>query len=358
MFAIFNPPAGAKYGKKKGKGRKSSRRKTPYQAFIKKFFAGHPGTSLAAAASAWNAREGKIHKHHKARAKAHKGIPRKYVLKKALPGIVSSALKANVCNVSALQRARQKYCGVGAKTGIASLEKFRSAEVGDRLMSAAERGYRAVANNSGRRSMKRKKSGFGSMKFNFGHYVSANPPTVSAKYAGALSGVEPKNVSGVVPILGGYIANALFTSAMSKFIPHTQSGLGSYALGLVNSGLLGLVARRFVGQDFARGMVIGARAEPIVRLVRDVNAGGLAALSLKGIDGQFEDRPGALEDNIIGQTLGDFSTPGQISSAQPSESSTSQYSLPSAGAQAPAPQQAMHAYENDCVSAAMEGGVM
>jgi hypothetical protein len=238
------------------------------------------------------------------------------------------------------------------------MEKFRTADVGDRLMSAAERGYRAVANNSGRRAMKRRKGGFSPMKFKFGNYVSMNPPQVQAAYAGALSGVQPKNVTGVAPILGGYVANALFTSAMSKFIPHTQSGIGSYALGLVNSGLLGLLAKRFVGAEFARGMVIGARAEPIVRLVRDVSAGGLSALSLKGIDGQFEDRPGALEDNIIGQTLGDFTTPGQVGRAQPTESSTSQYSLPAAGAQAPAPQQSMHAYENDCVSAAMESSGM
>jgi len=350
MFAIFNPPAGAKYGKKKSKA-KSKRRKTPYQAFVSKYIASHPGASLGVAARAWSSGEGKIRKHHKARAKAHKGVPRKYVLKKALPGIVGSAMKANVCNLAALQRARQKYCGVGAKTGIASMEKYRAADVGDRLMSAAERGYRAVANNSGRRSMK-------SMKFKVGNYVSMNPPTVGGAYAGALSGVQPKNITGVTPILGGYIANALFTSAISKFIPHTQSGLGSYVLGLVNSGLLGLVAKRFVGAEFARGMVIGARAEPIVRLVRDVNASGMSALSLKGVDGQFEDRPGALEDNIIGQTLGDFTTPGQVGGAQPTESSTSQYSLPSAGAQAPAPQQAMHAYEQDCVGAAMEGGVM
>ncbi len=368
MFAIFNPPAGAKYGKKaKGKGKG----KSPYNMFVSKYYDTHPGATMSEAASAWNARDGKIHKHHKARAKFHKGKPRNYVSKKALTGIVGSAVKANVCNLTALQRARQKYCGVGAKSGIASLEKFRSVDAGDRLVSAAEKGYRAVANNSGRSSMKRgRKGGFSPMKFKVGDYVSMNPPQVQQAYAGALSGVQPKNVTGITPILGGYIANALFTSAMSKFIPYTNAGAGSYLLGLVNSGLLGLAAKHFVGAEFARGMVVGARAEPIVRALKDISTGGLSALSLKGWDedglserfgasGKFEDRPGALQDNIRGQPfLGDFTTPGQVGSAQPTESSTSQYSLPAAGAQAPTPQQTMQAYENDAVAAAMDSGGM
>ncbi len=133
MFALFNPPKGAKYAKgrkaSKSKGRK--RKVGAYASFIRRYFASHPGTSLSAAAAAWSGGEGKIRKHRKARAKAHGRTPRKYVLRSALPGIVGSAMKSNICNVSSLQKARARYCGTGVKTGMGSfIDKFKSASAG------------------------------------------------------------------------------------------------------------------------------------------------------------------------------------------------------------------------------------
>lgn len=369
MFALFNPPKGAKYAKKgrKATKRKGRRKVGAYASFVKRYFASHPGTTLAAAASAWSGGEGKIRKHRAARAKVHGRTPRKYVLRSAVPGIVGSAMKSNICNVSSLQRARAKYCDTSAKTGIGGfIERFKSAPtaIGDRLRSAAELGYRAVANNSGRKSMKRgrKRGGFSPLKFNLGQYV--NPPQVSGSYGGVLSGVRPKNITGVVPVIGGYAINAMISGYIAGKIPMIKSGAGNYALGLVSAGLIGAAAGAILGRNVGEGVFTGAVVEPIVRAVRDVSSKGFGALGLSGWEGseswEFQDLPGALTDNVRGQPvgMGDFSTPGQITAAMPTESSTSQYSLPAATAQV-TPQQRMQAYEDAVVAEAMnsQGGM-
>lgn len=209
--------------------------------------------------------------------------------------------------------------------------------------------------------MKRRKAkgafGFSPLKFNLGSYVSANPPTVGGSYGGVLSGVQPKNISGVVPIIGGYALNAIVSNYTAGKIPMTKTGIGNYALSLVNAGLLGALAGMVFGKNVGSSVLTGAIVEPVVRAVRDVSNSGFSALSLKAYDNEdiFQDRPGALTDNIIGQqtALGDFTTPGQITGASPTESSMSQYSLPQATAQV-APQQTMQAYEDAVVAEAMQ----
>ncbi len=135
MFAIFNP---GKRGKKR-KTRRGKRRKTAYQAFVSRYFKTHRGATMKKAAGAWRGTS-----KHRAHKKSRRGKSHRCISKGAIPGVVRSAVRASVCNLAALQRARKKYCGIGAAT----LERAPSP---DRLRSAAELGYRAVANNRRRR---------------------------------------------------------------------------------------------------------------------------------------------------------------------------------------------------------------
>lgn len=390
MFALFNPPSGAKYGKKKSKGKSSKKRKSPYQAYVSKYFASHPGTTMAAAAKSWSGGEGKIRAHHRARASYHKGAGKKYMRRSEVPGIISSAMKSNICNVSALQRARAKYCGTGAKTGMGNfIEKFKGAStaIGDRLFSAAERGYRHVANNP--RGRKRRKSRNGkSASFSFApasfkKHFSMNAPTTSSAYGGALDGLQPKNITGVVPIIGGYAIGAMVSGYLSKKIPYTSKGIGNLALSLASAGVLGATAGQFLGKSVGGGVLIGAIVEPLARTFNEITTKGLSALSLAGwSDDRLDDRFNAnvlgspfgerLGDRFgnVGAQLGDFTTPGQITGANPTESSMSQYSLPAAtqanvipqtqfspagGGQHPSPAQA---HEDAAVAAAMDSSGM
>ncbi len=160
-----------------------------------------------------------------------------------------------------------------------------------------------------------------------GHSYSSllgmNPPEAVSGAQGVLAGVQPKNLVGVVPVVGGVIANGMLTKFAADKIPvdFVKHGWGNYLLGLVSAGVIGAAAGR-INKKVGHGMFIGGVVETLSRLVSDVSNKGFSALS--GI----ETDPGAA---LIGPTMsgvGDFVTPMQVEQARPIDSQAGQYPLP------------------------------
>lgn len=335
MFAIFNPPSGHRKGRKsakRGGGRK--RGMSAYNKFVKSFLKEYPGAGMAGAASAWKNGPGKSHAQGKAikafkhqRAKAHRAVPRKFVLRSSLPGIVGSAMKANICKTDRLAAARKRYCGMGASTGQAGIERTvaRFSDP-DRLKTAAELGYigtgqswvkkagswlsgRAAANNPRRKTMRsRGFSGiFRKAKRGMSRALKMNPPVAS----GLTAGVKPSNIMGVLPIVGGLIINGILVEKTAGIIPYTKSGIGKYVYGLAMASVGAVIASAAGNKNLTKGVLMGGMAGTLAVAVNDVRKGGLKALTLSGDLG---------EDYLDGFSgMGDFATPAQMSAPMPTD---------------------------------------
>ena len=313
MFAILNPP---KKGKKKA--RRGKRKLSPYNRFVKSFLKKHKGAGIAAAAKAYKggksvSKSMRRHygvKHASKRGKAaHRGT-----------SVARRVIAGTVCDMKKLAAARARYCGIRSRTGMvagtASASPIRSV---DYLPSAAERGYRSVANPRRRKGHKggSKKHGLlhGFMsKLNPGKMISMAAP----EQDGVFSGFQPKNLTGIVPIVGGFIANTMAQKLIADRGPSfVKGGIGSYGAGLASAGLIGALAGR-LDKNVGQSMFIGGVVQTLQRIVSDVSEKGFSALSLSG-------------------GMGDFPTPEQLQAASPGALPSVYTSLAIGPAQAQAP---------------------
>ena len=185
-----------------------------------------------------------------------------------------------------------------------------------------------------------------------------NPPDAGI---GVLSGVRPRNMIAVLPILGGAIANGYVRGQLIpslSFMPKVlKSGLGNYLLGVGTSGVIGAIAGYFdfgIGQSMFVGGVsetaISAFAEGYAK--RGTAKGWLAPVTpnLGGLFGMGEELEGCegygcgeeIEGLGLGPddrfnmglgpddrfNMGDFVSPGQITGAMEIPSQAGQYPMP------------------------------
>lgn len=173
-------------------------------------------------------------------------------------------------------------------------------------------------------------------------------------------------VKASLPIFGGVIANGLLTNWLSGtawLAPYTRKGIGNFALGIADAGLLGW-ATSFVKKDLANQVFIGGIVGQLGCTFQALMQGGFKAafgLGDDGMDGFGNINPNPYTQYSF-QGMGNFTTPGAVASAIPSESSMSQYSLPHTNAQFMAPPQTpaqgamampMHHHENAAVGAVL-----
>lgn len=156
----------------------------------------------------------------------------------------------------------------------------------------------------------------------------------------SIAGKVKNSAVGVVPILGGVIANGLFTNWLSQKIPYTRKGIGNIVLGIADAGLIGLAASylpmRNVGNQVFMGGVVGTLGCAFQNLM----TGGFHAAFGLGDDLDGFPDPYFANTGISG--MGNFTTPGAIAHAFPSGPTMSQYALPGSNAQFVAPPQTPH----------------
>lgn len=199
--------------------------------------------------------------------------------------------------------------------------------------------------------MSRKRRGGRRARFNMGFS--------SPKQRGLLDAFKPSNLVGVTPILAGVIVDGLATKMLSDKIPYTKKGLGNIVLGIASAGVVGMLGRwagrglgKGMGNSLGDGLFVGGVVGTLGCAFQAFMQEGLKSLypTLKGTDewDQWEQNK-FHEGGFYG--MGDFVTPGKISSAIPSGGTQSQYSLPATNAQfqpqlAPpqTPAQHMHAH--------------
>lgn len=367
MFALFNPPKHSKKSKaKKAKKAKRKRRISAYAAYVRKYKQAHPGADFATIGKAWRAGAGKVRAFKKSRAAYHKRVPRKYVERAAIPGIVASAMKGSICSMGSLAKARARYCG-SASTGIGRLydAEKRLAEGGGAIRSASElrtpSGGRifSVAANRGRRNnpMAKRRGGRGRglrlLGLNVGSMSMAAPKSEGKVY----DALKPKNLTGVVPVVAGVIANSMLTGLVAGKVPYTSKGIGNYGLGLLSAGAVGGLGA-LISPQVGAGALIGAVVETLGRIVKDVREQGFGALSLSGMGDQWGEAPwgfkgmdDAWQEPAYGfkgmgrhpstsvpaellSGVGEFVTPRAITAAMPSDQPYSTAAAPRANPQA------------------------
>lgn len=138
------------------------------------------------------------------------------------------------------------------------------------------------------------------------------------KQSGILDGVRPLNLTGVLPVVAGLVANNMLQRVVAGKIPYTRSGVGKYVLGVAGAGVIGGVAAT-VSPKLAKSIFTGAMVETLGNMVIDLQSKGVGAitkLSDDGLDG-----------------FGDFVSPNQINNVFPASNPMSQYSLPNTNAQ-------------------------
>lgn len=170
--------------------------------------------------------------------------------------------------------------------------------------------------------------------------LSGAPPVS----AGMFSGVQPRNMVAVLPILGGALLNG---QIRGKWIPALtwmpnilKGGLGNYLLGIGTSGLIGAIAGYFnygVGQSMFVGGVsetaISAFAEgwskksfsPLFPRMSGCEGYGCMGEDLEGMSEDLEGLALGPEDTF---RMGDFTSPMQTSHALQMPSAAGQYPMP------------------------------
>ena len=110
---------------------------------------------------------------------------------------------------------------------------------------------------------------------NWGGALAAalNPP---AGEIGVLSGVQPRNLVAVLPILGGAIANGYIRGQLLPslgFMPNiVKKGIGNYAVGVATSGIIGAIAGYF-DPAIGRSMFVGGISETAISAFAESYAG-------------------------------------------------------------------------------------
>ncbi len=142
---------------------------------------------------------------------------------------------------------------------------------------------------------------------------------------GIFDALKPRNLVGVAPILGGVIANGLVTKVLSDKIPYTKKGIGNIALGLINSGLLGMLGR-YANKQIGDGLFVGGVVGTLGCAFQGFMKEGVRSLSLSDdLDGWSSEH--------FGGNLGNFTTPNAVAAAFSSAGPIAQYSLPHSNAQ-------------------------
>ena len=166
--------------------------------------------------------------------------------------------------------------------------------------------------------------------------VSMAAPKSEGKVYDAL---KLKNVTGVVPVVAGVIANSMLTGFAAGRVPYTSKGIGNYGLGLLGAGVVGGLGA-LISPQVGAGALIGAVVETLGRVVKDVREKGFGAFSLSGMDDAqdppwgfsgmgdgYQDPAWGFRGMGSGQSVpaemlsgvGEFVTPRAISTAMPSE---------------------------------------
>ncbi len=179
-------------------------------------------------------------------------------------------------------------------------------------------------NSKGAVHMAKRKRGGRRSRFNFGFSTP--------KKSGFLAALKPSNMVGVLPILGGVIADGIFTKFLGEKIPYTRRGIGSIALGIAGAGLIGMVGR-YGSKALGDGLFVGGMVGTLGCAFQGLMTQGVRSLSLgDDLDGFGDINPNPWTQYSF-QGMGNFTTPGAIAHAMPSESTMSQYSLPNTNAQ-------------------------
>lgn len=147
-----------------------------------------------------------------------------------------------------------------------------SARDNDKLPTAAERGYRSVANNgrrrrrNGRRVRARNANWFPAMAMNPGGSAYAmNPNPLKSVFKGYRFGT----MMDTVPLAAGLLGNMVVSGFLMPYLPTMLStGIGSYFLQLGTAGLTGAVVG-MLAPKYAGGVLIGGVTGVMINVVRN-----------------------------------------------------------------------------------------
>ncbi len=158
---------------------------------------------------------------------------------------------------------------------------------------------------------------------------------------GAGSGFKIGNMVGVVPVVAGVAMNNLLTNALAKQTKYTQGGIGKYALGLIDAGLL-YWGTSYLSKNASKGVLVGAMVEVLGEALKDMMMHGVVgALKPTGIGAWSDDGMSSWDQPVWNagfQGMNNFLSPREVQSAVPSMSPFTQYAMPEPNAvQAPPP---------------------
>ncbi len=168
--------------------------------------------------------------------------------------------------------------------------------------------------------MAKRKRGGRRSRFNFGFSAP--------KKVGLTAFLKPSNYVGVLPILGGVIIDGIFTKFVGDKSKYTRSGIGNIALGVIGAGLLGGLAGA-ANRQLGEGLFVGGMVGTAGCAFQNFMQGGFKHAFGLGDESNWYSPVG--HGTFMG--MGNFTSPGAIASAIPSESTMAQYSLPNTNAQ-------------------------
>lgn len=300
-----------KKGRKKSRGRKKG---GAFARFRSCYYMTHKGRGLRAKtiAAAWKRHQSKVKKlKHKFRPKLTK-IQRKVITKLARSGKKLGMTQSKYGKLLA-QQTDWEVGGIGRPltTGqkkkihtfekrIASLAKARVASRHKRLTKkgeslAKELGYGSSSTfHFGGMSpvrLNRKKKGrkynMAKRKHGYRKLLAMNPPAMGGgAMSGTLSGFNLSNITGLVPILGGAIANGIIKGIVQPRLPSMfQRGIGGIASSIVSSGLVGGLGYAFFGPRIGAAMLKGGLIETGAQAFLTARDQGFGvAFGMSGVD--------------------------------------------------------------------------
>lgn len=325
MWALFNPGKKGARGKTKKKRRLSEGLKG-YQQFQRDY--GY--LSPAWRKTMWQQKRGeyaakgaerkRIRGFKAKRAARYRKVPRRFVLRSDIPGIVGNAVRGAVCGgEGAVARAKSRYCKVKpAPAAAAASEPSTRGAAAEWRQAISEYLPWGSAENPRRKGKKRGSNPMrrgGKRKFQF------NPGGIVAS---ATAGYRPSAIAEALPFAAGVVGSTLLSNLIFARLPAVaKKNAVKYAIGIGIAGVLSTVIK-FVKPSMARGVLYGGVGGTLALAIEDIRTKGFGAM-LAGDDFDYEGLPGwqGMGD------VGDFITPGMTQAAQQMPPQIAQYPLPS-----------------------------
>ncbi len=144
-------------------------------------------------------------------------------------------------------------------------------------------------------------------------------------FKGIGDGLSPKKMVATLPVLGGVILDGLATKFLGSKIPYTSRGIGAIGLGIVNAGLIGMLAKLTTkSAKLGDGLFIGGIVGTLGCAFQGLMTEGVRSLALSGWSDTM---------HVGFEGLGTFVGPSNTASAFTMDSNISSYGRPDTNAQ-------------------------